>query len=470
MPRIDLEMTADERARIISDLTLSIQRYTNRCVSHADWSSPWRYLTTRAGIEWEEVVLAMSEDEIGPRLANPATGRPCTCYYDYRYRGDGCIRCRPELWRQCPCGRVYHFTRGNCSCWVVCERCGTFGYFPNITYVDNSVFCSLDCAESAGAARCGYTDWDGDCTVYTRDETGLCADHRPCECGGCSECRDRSNIHSYSYKPTPRFRGRGPLYLGLECEISCRESTTPLVRIAEMVNRELENGRIGYLKSDSSINSGFEMVTHPMSYQWAMAEFPWHLFAKLTGEHGVSEDSSCGIHVHASRDGFSGPRHLYVWQKFFYRNAGPIQDVARRHGSRWARFSREARDLAAYVAKTGGCGSETVSPRSWYLPSGWRDLYRNRPYIYGPTVDRYSAINVQNRETVEVRVFAGSVEAQEVKAALGLVHSTIEYARILDTESIIKKKGWDWESFASWVSGREEYAALNSEIERLVTA
>jgi RNA-directed DNA polymerase len=33
-------------------------------------------------------------------------------------------------------------------------------------------------------------------------------------------------------------------------------------------------GRLGYLKADSSIGTGFEIVTHPMSYDWAMANFP----------------------------------------------------------------------------------------------------------------------------------------------------------------------------------------------------
>lgn len=34
---------------------------------------------------------------------------------------------------------------------------------------------------------------------------------------------------------------------------------------------------------DSSIGNGFEIVTHPMSYQWAMATFPWPMLTRLAG-------------------------------------------------------------------------------------------------------------------------------------------------------------------------------------------
>lgn len=111
---------------------------------------------------------------------------------------------------------------------------------------------------------------------------------------------------------------------------------------------------------------------------------------------------------------------------------------------------------------------------AWYLPKDYKEYarreYRNygESHVRGPSIDRYSAINVHNDATFEVRIFAGSVDPTEIQAALGLVHGTIEYTRSLNARSVIKEKGWDWEAFTAWTEKQNRYAALNHEIERLV--
>jgi hypothetical protein len=50
---------------------------------------------------------------------------------------------------------------------------------------------------------------------------------------------------------------------------------------------------------------------------------------------------------------------------------------------------------------------------------------------------------------------------------MGLVSATVEYTRQLSSRQIIRDNGWAWSSFARWVSGREEYAPLVAEMNRL---
>ncbi|MFI6313217.1 hypothetical protein ACIBEK_24215 [Nocardia fusca] len=78
----------------------------------------------------------------------------------------------------------------------------------------------------------------------------------------CASCAldhpGHDEICSYDYKPTPVFHGRGPLFLGLELEL--KTPSRQLFDAAEAALTEL--GDLGYLKHDSSIDCGFELVTH----------------------------------------------------------------------------------------------------------------------------------------------------------------------------------------------------------------
>lgn len=461
MPRMDSQMTRQEiddfAERLVREDRTAIDRYyRNHCLRlpRTDGNERCAYI--------DDVRVH------GPISAYPETPSEICRACLPRNRVGGCEGCRPELFEDCGyCGRRSMIGHP-CTCWVYCEadECDAFGIPVIVITHDWSTdyFCTEECAENSGYQHCG------DCDMYMRGHrSGLCRECRPCDCGDCRQCRDRTGIHSYSYKPSPLFKGEGPLYLGLECEISTSGALQSRTAIAEYVNGILSERDIAYLKSDSSIGNGFELVTHPMSHRWAMEEFPWHLFDTLAGEYGVEESEDCGIHVHASRSGFSGTRHLYLWQKFFYRNERPLTQLARRESDRWAAFRPDSRDMAACVAKKGGhYTGETISTRAWYVPRRFR---REGVMMYTPSPNRYSAINAQNAHTLEVRIFAGAVDATPIKAALGLVHASIEYTRTLDTQSVLKKGGWDWEPFRNWVADRDgTYSALNSEIERLVTA
>ncbi|MBY8863547.1 hypothetical protein K7711_44260 [Nocardia sp. CA2R105] len=245
----------------------------------------------------------------------------------------------------------------------------------------------------------------------------------------CDACQSGAEVWNYSYKPDPRFHGEGPLYLGMELEIivSQRHRYRAVSAVADAV------GRLAYLKNDSSIEpSGFELVTHPMDYTFAMREFPWALLGELSALGCVS-DRRVGLHVHASRAGFSSPAHIYRWATFLYRNEIAVTELAGRR-SRYARFSTQARTRI-------------------------KDTAKGQPH--GTDVDRYQAVNPHPRHTLEVRVFAGSLDPVRVQAALGFVTASIEYTRGLSSHDIARHHGWDWPRFTDWVHTRTgDYAAL----------
>jgi hypothetical protein len=257
-------------------------------------------------------------------------------------------------------------------------------------------------------------------------------DHTDCECGDCYGNDNGSEwIHDYSYRPRPVFHGEGPRFLGLELEIDVRD----IADDADTAARHL--GDLGYLKEDGSINNGFEIVTHPMTYAYAMDNFPWRMLSELAANDASGEGN--GIHVHVSRAAFASSAHVYRWMKLFYRNKDAVSDVARRHNSSWASFTSEDRAHVKHAAK------------------GDRDGRR------------YQAINSQNDDTFELRIFASSLDRQEVSAALGLTDASVKYTRDLSVTDVVAG-AWDWPAFTAWLDTRPEYAPLSRELESVSCA
>ncbi|TDQ00613.1 hypothetical protein [Labedaea rhizosphaerae] len=247
----------------------------------------------------------------------------------------------------------------------------------------------------------------------------------------CDRCERESDeydtIYSYSYKPLPQFHGEGPLYLGLELEINCLRD-----RVSQCANTAVEAlGSLGYLKEDGSISLGFELVTHPMSYEWAIQNFPWKLLTALQDLGCDGED--VGLHVHVSREGFDSTAHRYRWLKFIYRNENPVCRIARRRSGEWASFRPADRANA-------------------------------RSYAKGLKGDaRYRAINTLPDKTYEMRVFASSLDPREVQAALALAAASVEYTRRLTVADVHRRSGWSWASFLAWTAAHPEYQPLNEE-------
>ncbi|MFC8532060.1 hypothetical protein [Nocardia sp. NPDC057227] len=306
-------------------------------------------------------------------------------------------------------------------------------------------------------SRCAAAFFDAcsECGHYTAASRYVSGNERACSrcaasyasctgCGtllrpghGCDRCRRGPWVWNYTYKPDPVFHGEGPLFLGLELEIIVPEDDHRDC-VAE-ATRQL--GTLGYLKRDSSIRpSGFELVTHPMSYRYAIERFPWLLLDELDAR-GCETDSSVGLHVHASRAGFDSPAHIYRWLKLLYRNESAVTRLARRR-SHYAPFDHLARAKA-------------------------RDTAKSHQHALG--LDRHQAINVYPRHTLELRVFASSLDRQSVQAALAFTAASIDYTRSLRVTDI-RAGAWEWQRFAAWATARPDYAPLVAEMEELACA
>jgi hypothetical protein len=307
---------------------------------------------------------------------------------------------------------------------VLCQRCQTLtAVDETVTTVRGSTICDT-CRERY------YWYCDG-CDGYNR-YTDVCGNN--CDADEDDDDNGDGLVHDYYYRPLPVFHGTGPLFLGGELEVA-----TPPGRdrdCARIASAHL--GALGYLKRDSSIGDGFEIVTHPMAYPWAMTHFPWQMLAELRAA-GARITDATGIHVHVSRAGFISTCHTYRWMKFVYRNQQYVQRLARRTSPQWAAFTEHDRRRVKDYAKGG----------------------------YG---DRYRAINTNNADTFELRVFAGSLDPGQIQAALGFAAASVEYTRTLSVPQIARHGGWQWPAFVDWLDEHPAYAPLRSQLEVLSCA
>lgn len=209
-------------------------------------------------------------------------------------------------------------------------------------------------------------------------------------------------IEPYEYKPSPIFHGvefdldfDRNMFMGFELEVEdveCANDGTNIVRDAL--------GNLVYFKYDGSLNDGFEIVSHPMTLAYAH-QLEWSWTKKLTNHGYRSWDTdTCGLHVHVDKRAFTGRKHMYAFSLLLMRNRSLSYLVSGREGNHYAQFDK---DLRLEIPK--------------YL--------KNKPNH----LERYSAVNVLNRSTIEVRMFKGSLKPERIMSALEYVHAAVDYSR-----------------------------------------
>ena len=311
------------------------------------------------------------------------------------------------------------------SCLNSCDSCGEW-----YKYLDNTHwFADIcgDCQDDHFACpQCNRVqNFDDSVSSTDSEETfcSRCADRYWTYCGECSdwyadssndECDDayRYGINDYSFKPTPIFHYTpekpSKTFFGFELEVEAVHET---ISTGVDIVRNYVTDDLVYLKGDSSLNDGFEIVTHPMTHDWAMEKFPLEMIEKLRRAGYRSWDTdTCGLHVHASRTSFVDRSHLWKWTYLINKNNRECIELAGRN-SHYAQFYG-------------------VKPTSDIV------LRKEMPR------ERYVAINLNPAHTVEVRIFRGSLRVPRVKTALDFMQSTIEFANKLTIKDASAGNTW----------------------------
>lgn len=329
------------------------------------------------------------------------------------------------------------------TCVTVCGRCDDI--IPNdyTCEVGSDVWCDNcrdshafwceGCSEYYDSHRVGSTYFDGcdyceNCIGNVANWCDNCDEWYSDYCENCDN--NDSTIKDYSYKPVPMFLGapKHGVYLGWELEADSPkyDRNEP----AGYASPALEG--LAYLKHDSSIARGFEIVTHPIAHymlrEKEMDKY-WDTIEKLRTDYGMrSWDSEleCGLHVHVSRKGFRNALHQHMFLRLVYGNVDMMKRFAGRQ-TRYATFT----DI-------------------WDIRQDYERPVRNYAGKVRGGGDRNSAVNTFPEHTLEVRFFRGTMRKEGILACLDLVQAMVEYTRNL-TSYDVRLGALDWDMFYEYV-------------------
>lgn len=357
--------------------------------------------------------------------------------------GEVCEECYYDYYSECYfCGDFYHYHDSHFMEEVeshVCDECMNLGkaeycnccekvfpsgdmiqsrhgyYYCHTCYGD--IYCSCD--------RCGEE--------VNRDEIEYDEIRDLWICPDCYEELEEEVILPYDYKQELIFYGKpkqGKPYFGFELEVDNGGRREIIAKnVLEMWNEEKHSHIV--VKRDGSVPYGFEIVSQPMTldYIYSRKETINEMMEYLKTTGYTSEDNStCGLHVHISRKHLGNSwseqritigKMIYLLEKF----RDEVICFSRRNGvSSYAKFQVERERMN--------------------LNPSIDDLY----HIYDYNT-RYSVVNLQNDETVEIRVFKGTLNPEKFFASIQFCQLLVDVAMTLEEKEL---KQISWKEFLSY--------------------
>lgn len=302
---------------------------------------------------------------------------------------------------------------------VICSCCGERIYIDENSGTDSVPLCEA-CYDNhyERCAECG--------TLTHRDQAYYRNGDGEPYCALCFSSLAPYGVNDYYYKPEPIFCGEGTRYFGVELEIDGGgECDGNAERILSITNAERT---LAYCKHDGSLDEGFEIVTHPMTLAFHERQMPWAEVLEKAKEMGYTSHlaGTCGLHVHVNRTAFGKTeseqdaaiaRVLYFFEKFWdellkfsRRTQSQLDQWASRYG-----YKEKPRDILDHAKG-------------------------------GRHAGRYTAVNLTNRDTVEFRMFRGTLKYNTLIATLQLLDRICDIAVCLTDDDLQRMS---WTSFAT---------------------
>ncbi len=230
-----------------------------------------------------------------------------------------------------------------------------------------------------------------------------------CECG--------TAIHSYSYKPDPIFfknpKEKSTYFLGVELETESKGNSN-----SECAEELDDISDLIYLKNDSSINDGFEVVTHPFSDCWYTENksiFNDVLSTLRDNGFRSYNTTTCGIHIHITKSYLSG-LDLAKQHLFFCENEEFIKTISQRKPNnldQWGKIKKDKKAIYDQSKKKGGS-------------------------------ERYTAINLQNHQTIEFRIFRGTLNENSYHKNIEFVIALCKFVKVTSLQKLTQGQFYNY--------------------------
>ena len=323
------------------------------------------------------------------------------CYDSY----SRCFCCNEEYDSE-GSGYVDHYGNNICdNCrnnfYYYCDGCNDL-YPEDDLYYDeasDNYYCR-DCQEEYGSIIRGYHNRDID-IIYKYTE------------------EDLEDDTIYATKETEHTPDN-MLKFGMEIEVENNDYNIQNEEMARRIRNKYPELELVF-EEDSSLSDGFEIITQPMTYRYIQENA--HKFediCKMLKEFGFRSHNGghCGQHVHFSKC-FLQPdeeddKYIQKLLLFFERYKNEIYNFSRRTDTRWSAF---VSDTAGYDKKYYKSGKILCDYAKTHAGHG-------------------VAINLENRNTIEIRIFRGTLKFETMMANFEFVNSLAHIIKETQTRYI----------------------------------
>lgn len=340
--------------------------------------------------------------------------------------------------------------------YIRCEECGDYVENREIKEVNDSYlcpYCSFDYVQCRDCGKWFNCEMEGS-AIYNGEYVceDCCSEYDTCgQCGElfpidemtlydgyyyCKDCYDEcftliKGYHDHDYNPT--FFGdnhdNSVPYFGVELEVDygveeCKEEC------ANKIQCHLGENFV-YFEEDGSLSRGFEIITQPatLEYHTSIMKLYEKAFNSAKNYNFKSHDTdTCGLHVHFNRSFFTEnateeqadlylTRLLYLFEKFW---------------NEMVIFSRrKISEIEDYACRYDESPKDTV-----------KGFKRSKFYK-----NRYHAVNLTNTNTIEFRIFKGTLNPETFLATLQLCQKLVcvsKYAQSVEELQNLKFEDLLW--------------------------
>lgn len=236
----------------------------------------------------------------------------------------------------------------------------------------------------------------------------------------CPKCAKRNYILPYHhYTPEIKFFGdtennKLP-YLGIELEVDYGGQEDCNAEKAMSIMNEKDT--FVYTMRDGSLDDGFEIITQPatLKYHKYIKDKYNDMFNFLLSKNYLSQNTkSCALHVHFNRDFYQENEKQYIFNLIYLINKfwDKIILISRRKENEIERFSKKVK-----------------MPFEEY----YNDANKSKKEKY-----HYYSVNISNENTIEIRIFKGTLNIDMFFKTLEFINNCIICAKIKTIEEIDK--------------------------------
>jgi hypothetical protein len=216
------------------------------------------------------------------------------------------------------------------------------------------------------------------------------------------------------------FMGEGPLWFGVELEVEFnRQKNETSVAPQDSVNKLLNTPKpFTIFKFDSSLVDGMEIVTAPATR--AVHIERWKPFFEGVKELPFIEArASCGLHIHYSRNGVTDETNGKLLEFITEPANKPfIVKIAGRNKPNTAALAKKRHEAVNHNCLAANC---------YAYPSGGGEApaytAEHREFLTG----HHDAVNCSNKKTIEVRIFASTLKAEQFFGRLDFVAAALKF-------------------------------------------